>query len=111
MRRHLPCLALALVLALVGGGVGCCSRDVREASGELRAAGVSLAASTGKLEAAWRAFLAASAPRADLDEADAASWAEVASEVTDALQRQREAALQVQAAAAAAHERAGGDAR
>lgn len=107
MRRHAPCALLVLAAALAGGAVGCCLRDVREASAELAEAAVAMRVSTSELSAAWAAFRTASAPRAELDERDALAWPAVAEDVTDALARQREAAIQVERAAAAIAGRAG----
>lgn len=109
MRRHVPCALLVLVAALAGGGVGCCTRAVREASGELAEAAVALRVSTSELGVAWAAFRAASAPDPLLSERDEMAWPEVAEEIADALARQREAAIQVERAAAAIAGRAGAE--
>lgn len=111
MRRHLPCVFIALAAALAGGGLGCCGRCVRESAGELAEAAVALRVSTSELGASWAAFRFASAPRVGLDERDALAWPEVADEITDALARQREAAIQVERAAAAIADRAGAEVR
>lgn len=111
MRRHLPCALLVLTAALAGGAVGCCTRDVREASGELRDAAVGLAAASEHLEAAWAPFRAASAPRAGLDEDDERAWPGVADDIDDAIARMRESAIQVRDAADATAQRAGAEPR